>query len=218
MEMYTVVMNRIYLVVVSFLLAVTASAQDATLVKISGPVSILAGGGKRYAPAKGGEELLFGDTVRVGKGGVAHLLLADRGAVLLRDETLLTLQGSPARTTLAFKFGEFLIGLNQKLVRGQSFKVRTPAAVAAVRGTLFWGKSDKTDQSTAYAGFGHTVAVTAQGKTVLVEAGKTVTVVFGSAPADAVASTVGLDYAKNFMIDGSLQGAEALAETDKLKK
>ena len=35
---------------------------------------------------------------------------------------------------------------------------------------------------------------------------------------DAVPSTVGLDYAKNFMIDGSLQGAETLAETDKLGK
>lgn len=216
--MYTPVMNQIILAVFVAILSVSASAQDATLAKMSGPVSILAGGGKRYAKAKGGEQLLFGDTIRVGKGGLAHLLLADRGAVLLRDETQMTLQGSANKTSLSFKFGEFLIGLNKKLARGQSFNVRTPAAVAAVRGTLFWGKSDKVDKSTAYAGFGHTVAVTAKGKTVLVEAGKTVTVAYGAAPADAVPSTVGLDYAKNFMIDGSLQGVDALAETDKLKK
>lgn len=200
------------------LAAVSASAQDATLVQTSGPVSILAGGARRFSAAKGGEELLYGDTIRVGKGGLAHVILKDRGAVLLREETLLTLQGTPSRVSLSFKFGEFLIGLTKKLEAGQSFKVRTPAAVAAVRGTLFWGKSDKADQSTAYAGFGHTVAVTAKGKTVVVEPGKTVTVAFGSAPADPVASSVGLDYANSFMIDGSLRGIESLAETDKLKK
>lgn len=211
-------MNRIAFAVLVAVLAVPASAQDAYLAKISGPVSVLPGGAKRYLAAKGGEELLFGDTVRVGKGGIAHLVLEGRGAVLLREETILTLQGTPRRAVLSFRFGEFLIGLSKKLEAGQSFKVRTPAAVAAVRGTLFWGKSDKADRSSAYAGFGRVVAVTAKGKTVLVEPGKTVTVAYGEAPADPAESAVGLDYAGNFAIDGSLEGVEALAETDKLKK
>ncbi|MBI2386822.1 MAG: FecR domain-containing protein [Elusimicrobia bacterium] len=207
-----------FFVVAVAVLVLPAAAQDASLALVSGPVSILAGGAERFVKAKGGEQLLYGDTVRVGKGGVAHLILGDRGAVLLREESLLTLQGSPRRTTLAVKFGEFLIGLKKGLEPGQSFKVRTPAAVAAVRGTLFWGKSDKADQSAAYAGFGHVVAVTAQGKTVLVEPGKTVTVAFGQAPADAVPSTVGLEYANHFAIDGGVQGLGDLAETDKLGK
>lgn len=211
-------MIRLSLAVLAVALAAPCFAQDATLARISGPVSVLAEGATRFVKAKGGEQLLYGDTVRVGKGGVAHLVLRDRGAVLLREESLLTLQGSPRRTTLAVKFGEFLIGLRKNLEPGQSFKVRTPAAVAAVRGTLFWGKSDKADQSAAYAGFGHVVAVTAQGKTVLVEPGKTVTVAFGQAPADAVPSTVGLEYANRFAVDEDLQGLGDLAETDKLKK
>lgn len=206
------------LAVFAVLAAVPALAQDATLVSISGPVSILPEGAGRFVKAKGGEGLIYGDTVRVGAGGVAHLVLGDRGAVLLREESQLTLKGTARRTELAVSFGEFLIGLRRKLTKGQSFKVRTPAAVAAVRGTLFWGKSSKEDKSTAYAGFGHTVAVTAGGKTVLVEPGVTVTVPFGAVPADPVPSTVGLDYAKNFEIGGSLQDLGALAETDKLKK
>lgn len=211
-------MIRLSLAVLAVALAAPTFAQDATLARISGPVSVLAEGGTRFVKAKGGEQLLFGDTVRVGKGGIAQLTLRDRGAVLLREESLLTLQGSPRRTTLAVKYGEFLIGLKKTLEAGQTFKVRTPAAVAAVRGTLFWGKSDKADQSTAYAGFGHVVAVTAQGKTVLVEPGKTVTVAFGQAPADAVPSTVGLEYANHFAVEEDLQGLGDLAETDKLKK
>lgn len=205
---------KIALVVLASALAASASAQDATLVKISGPVSVLAAGAKTYAPAKNGGDLIYGDTVRVGKGGIAQIALKDRGAILLREESQMTLQGSDNATSLSFKFGEFLIGLRQKLAPKQSFKVRTAASVAAVRGTLFWGKSDKADKSTTYAGFGHTVAVTAKGKTVLVTPGKTVRVAFGEAPADPVASTVTIDYAKNFALDGDLQGLEKLV-TDK---
>jgi len=211
-------MIRLAFAAVVVLSPLAALAQDGVLMKISGPVSVLAAGSRRFVAAKGGEQLLFGDTVRVGKGGLAHLLLGDGGAVLLRDESFMTLQGSARRTTLSFRFGEFLIGLKKRLGPGQSFRVRTPGAVAAVRGTLFWGKADKADQSAAYAGFGHTVAVTAKGKTVLVTPGRTVVVAFGEAPKDPVASTFGLDYAMNFTLDGSLQGLADLAETDKLKK
>lgn len=190
--------------------ALSASAQDATLVKASGPVSVLAAGAAKFAPAASGADLIYGDTVRVGKGGVAQLVLKDRGAVLLREESQMTLEGNDRNTDLRFKFGEFLIGLRQKLGKGQTFKVRTAASVAAVRGTLFWGKSDKADKSTTYAGFGHTVAVSAKGKTVLVTPGKTVKVAFGEAPSEPAPSTVTIDYAKNFALDGDLQGLEKL--------
>ncbi len=207
-------MKTLVLALLATFSASLVCAQDATLAKISGPVSIRASGSTKYAKAKAGDSLIFGDTVKVGKGGIAHLTLKDRGAVLIREESVMTLQGSGQKTALSFRFGEFLIGLSKKLEAGQSFKVRTPAAVAAVRGTLFWGKSDKATKSSAYAGFGHTVAVTAKGKTVLVTPGKTVTVAYGEAPADPIASTVTLDFTKNFMIDESLQGAEKLATED----
>lgn len=201
-------------IAVLVLAAATASAQDATLVKVSGPVSIVPQGAAKAIAAKGGEGMIYGDTIKVGKGGIAQLVLKERGAVLLREESVMTLAGSPAATSLNFRFGEFLIGLSKKLEKRATFKVRTVSAVAAVRGTLFWGKSDKATKSTTYAGFGHTVAVTAKGKTVLVTPGKTVTVAFGEAPADPAPSTVTIDYAKNFAVDGDLQGLEKLA-TDK---
>lgn len=207
-------MKRLVLAVLAAALAVPASAQDATLVKISGPVSILAGGGRRFFKASGGEQLLFGDTIRVGKGGIAQLALADRGAVLLRDETMLTLQGTSRRTRLSFRVGEFLIGLRKKLDKGESFKVRTPAAVAAVRGTLFWGKTDDK-KATTYAGLGRQIAVTAQGKTVVVAAGRTTTVDLGSEPSAPKPHDIPMSYWSNFAVDGGLQGLEALVEADK---
>ena len=62
-----------------------------------------------------------------------------------------------------FSVGEFLIGLRRKLGKGESFRVRTPAAVAAVRGTLFWGKSDE-NKDTDYVSFRDTIEIRAGGK------------------------------------------------------
>jgi|CXWL01.1.fsa_nt_gi hypothetical protein len=212
-------MKTLALCAVLIVTAFSASAQDATLVKIKGRVSRRVAGSKTFVAVKGGEGLVFGDAIHVAKGGVAHLTLSDdRGAVLLRDETLMTLKGAAGKTELSVAYGEFIVGLRKKLAKGESFKVRSPAAVAAVRGTLFWGKSDKADKGAAYVSFGHVISVRAQGKTVLVEPGQTVTVAYGQAPTEAAPSSIGLDYAQNFAIGGSLQGVDALAETEKLKK
>ncbi|MCP5624029.1 hypothetical protein NL313_27505, partial [Klebsiella pneumoniae] len=77
--------------------------------------------------------------------------------------------------------GEFLVGLKRLLKRGEWFKLRTPAAMASVRGTLFWGKSDK-DRNLTIAGFGHRVDILALGKNVSVDAGMTTTVTYGKPP------------------------------------
>lgn len=197
------------------LAAAPAAAQtgegDATLDKVSGAVYIVPGGSKTSYRAKGGESLLYGDAVKTGLGGVAQLKLGERGAVLLHENSYMVLTGTPRRTLLDFARGEFLIGLRKTLQRGESFKTRTPAAVAAVRGTLFWGKSDK-EKKTTYAGFGHRIEVTAKGKTVAVEAGQTVEVAFGQPPGEVKPHEIPVSYTQRFHVDGQLQGLEKLVE------
>ena len=203
-----------FLALAFVLAAVPSFAQDATLTKVQGPVFIRAEGAAADFPAKGGEELLYGDAVRTGPGGLAHLLIGKRGAVLVRENSAFKLEGNTLNTTLRFAFGEFLIGLRRKLEKGETFRVRTPSAVAAVRGTLFWGKTDGNKTST-YAGFGHTIAVTAKGKTVLVHAGETTTIPFGEAPAAVTPHRIPIAYTDNFRIDGSLQNLESLVALPK---
>lgn len=204
-------MRTLPLLLALCLAALPAAARDAMLVKAKGKVWVKADGTEKFVKAKEGALLLYGDTVKVGKKSVAQLTLGPDAAVLLREETELLIGGSAGQTELDFSFGEFLIGLRKRLTARQSFCVRTPAAVAAVRGTLFWGLSHKKDKSTTYAGFGGKVRVEAQGQAVEVTPGKTVVVPFGAAPADPVPSTVTLDTAGKFMVDGSLQGLEVLA-------
>lgn len=200
------------LLAASFTLAAPAGAEDAVLVKARGKVSVKAEGTARFVAVKEGAHLLYGDTVRVGRGGVAQLALSDSAAVLVREDSEFVLGGTAAQTELNFSFGEFLVGLRKKLALKQSFRVRTPAAVAAIRGTLFWGLSGKKDKATTYAGFGGKVSVEAQGRMAEVLPGQTVTVAFGQPPSAPAPSTVTLDTAGKFMVDGTLQGLEALAQ------
>jgi len=205
--------KRIAVVLFVSFAATAAGAADAVIAKASGWVYYRTASTDTYVRAKGGEELSYGDRVRTGgAASLAQITLGDRGAVLLRGDSSLTLEGSADQTTLRFRFGEYLIGLRKALTTGQRFRVKTPAAVAAVRGTLFWGKSDKDDKSSTYAGFGHTVEITAQGQTVTLGPGQKVTIPFGQAPSEAAPSGIGIDYAKNFAIDGSLQNLESLSE------
>lgn len=191
--------------------AAPAFAADAVLVKLKGRVYVRAQGADKDILAKGGEELLFGDAVRTEKDAVAQVEIEGRGAVLLRGESAFKLEGTPANTLLRFRFGEFLIGVRKALGQGESFRVRTPAAVAAVRGTLFWGKSDEAKTST-YAGLGHIIAVTGAGKTVTVRAGETVTVPLGAAPSEPKPHEIPMSYWNNFAVDGDIRGLGELMD------
>jgi hypothetical protein len=196
-------------------LAATAQAADAVIAKVTGQVYYRSAGSEKYIRAKGGEELLYGDRVRAASGSVAQIVLSgDRGAILLREDSSFVLEGDPNNTLLNFRVGEFLIGLRKSLTKGQTFRVRTPAAVAAVRGTLFWGKTD-ADKTTTYAGFGHVIEVTAQGKTVTVPAGKKTTVKFGEAPADSEKHDIPVSYTDKFRVGGGLQDLEKLVDLPK---
>ena len=194
--------------------AAPSFAAAAILAKISGPVFIRAEGSDADLPARGGEELLYGDAVKTGAGALAHVLIGERGAVLLRENSRFILQGTPRNMVLRFSFGEFLIGLRKALGRGESFRVRTPSSVASVRGTLFWGKTDENKTST-YAGFGHTISVTAKGKTVVVYSGQMTTVPFGEAPAPVKPHGMPVSFTDSFRVDGSLQDLELLVDLPK---
>lgn len=207
-------MRNIAAVVLLLASASWARAADAVIVQAKGQVYLQAKGSGRYVRVKGGEDMSYGDHVRAAADSVAQIVLSDRGAVLVRGDSSFTLSGDADHTLLNFRFGEFLIGLRKALLSTQSFEVRTPAAVAAVRGTLFWGKSDET-KTTTYAGFGHTIAVTARGQTVLVHAGEKTTVAFGQAPAATAKHDIPVSYFDNFKLGGSLQNLGALVDLPK---
>ena len=205
--------RRLLLAALALALAAPAvRAQDAVLKELSGKVLVKAKGKRTFVPAAAGDGVSFGDQVETLRGAVVHVVFNDGAAVLVKENSLFGLQGSARRTVLGFPFGEFLIGLKRKLADKESFKVQTPTAVAAVRGTLFWGKSD-VDEGTDYACFASTISITAQGKTIDLLPGQKTHIAAGQPPEEPSPSAVPLSYLDTFTVNGSLQGLKDLAET-----
>ncbi len=191
-------------------LAPALMASDAQLAAVQGKVTVKTGGASGYEARKG-DPLFYGDEIMTDKDALAHIVFKDGTAVLLKGGSDLTVKGKRGDTFLHFSVGEFLIGLKKKLSPGEKFRVQTPAAVAAVRGTLFWGLSDPATKDSTYACFEHRVEITAQGKTVALDPGQKVKIPYGQAP-ETVASAADIppDYVNTFKADGSLEGLEDL--------
>lgn len=189
-------------------------AADAVIDRMSGEVLVRAAGEKAFTPAHAKAPLLFGDEVKTSASAVAHVVTNGGAAILLRPNTTMKLGGTADQTSLEIRLGEFLIGLKKKLAPKQSFQVRTPAAVAAVRGTLFWGLTDAKKDST-YASFGDTLVISAQGRTVRLTPGNKVKIPFGKKPGTPGPSGIPLSYVDNFAVEGSIQDLGALVDLPK---
>lgn len=188
-----------------------ALAQDATIQAAQGPVFIRPFGDKKYSKARVGDSMIFGDGVKTGDEAIAHVVLENGTAILLQANSEMTLSGTGDDALADFKLGEFLIGLSRKLQKGQTFRARVPAAVAAVRGTLFWGKTEASKKAT-FAGFGDKFTVTAQGKTVALGPGEVTSIEFGQAPEKPKPHEIPKGYLKTFAVGDALQDLDKLVD------
>lgn len=194
----------------ALLLASAALAADARLIAVHGKVLIKTGGAGAYE-AREGDPLYYNDEVKTAPDALAHVAFKDGATILLKGGSDLAIKGRRGDTFLHFNAAEFLIGLKKRLQPGEKFRVRTPAAVAAVRGTLFWGLSDPATKDTTYACFENAIEVTAQGKTVALEPGQKLHIPFGKSPEPpASAADIPADYVQTFAVKGSLQGLDDL--------
>jgi hypothetical protein len=115
-----------------------APAPAARLAFASGDVTVESKGGGRLA--KAGAPLADGDAVSTAEGATAVVELADGSRLKLRESSRLVLKLPAARsplTEMLLSFGSVFAKV-AKQHPGAEFHVRTPTAVAAVRGTQFF--------------------------------------------------------------------------------
>jgi hypothetical protein len=109
---------------------------------VVGDVKIIAGGAAK--PAAEGQSLGGGDTVVTGKNSMADIVWGDRGLVRINEKTKITVASLSKKSDdpdLDMNAGSIMVMLS-KLVRGESFQVKTPTQVASVRGTSFQVDAD----------------------------------------------------------------------------
>jgi hypothetical protein len=112
---------------------------DARLTSVDGLVTVLPSGRTEAVAAAAGLPVSEGDVIQVGADGRAELALSDKGLVSLGPGSTLALARlDQAQSFLDLSVGSLVAKLNFHAdVVPHRLAVRTPAAVAAVRGTEF---------------------------------------------------------------------------------
>jgi len=172
-------------------IARVAAAEDVGWVAaLEGTVEVQRGGA--WGPLAQGDVVQLGDHVRTAVASRAKLLFRDDSVMTLaeRSELVVDEQVAGAAPTSSFTL---LLGKVRAIVndrysaKGAEFEVKSPTAIAGVRGTSFIAGYDQGRDETQVVGLEHTTAVQsaadpAGGKKVLVGPGQSTTIRRGSMP------------------------------------
>ena len=141
--------SAVLLVTLPFFLMMTArghAATQYTIQMVVGDVKVISGG--KTTAAAVDRVLADGDTVVTGKNSLADICFGDRGLVRVQESSKVSVASLKQKADdpdLNLDSGSILMTL-AKLVKGDSYQVRTNTQVASVRGTDFQVTSD-TDES-----------------------------------------------------------------------
>ncbi|OQW48419.1 MAG: hypothetical protein A4S09_04375 [Proteobacteria bacterium SG_bin7] len=188
--------------VVGLLLAIfipgTAMAQKVvgTLAVVKGQVEIKDASGKS-TPAKMGSKVKEKDTIIAGKEGRAKLIMIDQNVLNISPESQINLETykfepekNDKNVVINVLYGKVRSTVNQKYDGDQNkFNVKTPAAVAGVRGTDFLGGYNAANKTSNFVTFKGLVQVGTPGpggailNAVMVAPGQQTTAIVGAPPA-----------------------------------
>jgi len=186
--------------------ASTARAADAVLKSCEGVVSVRPAVTGKWIRGKPGQTLSRNDQVRTGAKGAVQLSFTNGADMLVKPGSWFSLRRDRRGPIVSFRAGEFLIGLKNKLAGKERFRVRTPVAVGAIRGTVFWGQHDK--DTTTFACLTGSIEVWARGANVVLEPGQQTTVASDAPPAPALAHAIPPEFVQTFAIEGSVAGID----------
>jgi len=103
-------------------------------------------------PLKFKDDVFVNDKVTTGDKAIARMLLGGKAVVTVRERSSLTITEVPGKSTIDLDAGKIALAVARDKMRpGDSIEVRTPNAVAGVRGTVF---VTEVIRATAQAGGG----------------------------------------------------------------
>src|SRR5438105_5195529 len=88
-------------------------------------------------PLKFKDAVFLQDTVTTGDKSLARMLLGGKAVVTVRERSVLTITEVPGRSTIDLADGKFALAVAREKMRpGEEIQIRTPNAIAGVRGTV----------------------------------------------------------------------------------
>jgi hypothetical protein len=89
-------------------------------------------------PLRFKDDVFERDRIRTGEKSIVRVLMGGKALITVRELSELTITEAPGRSTVNLVSGKVALGVVKDRMRpGESIEVRTPNAIAAVRGTVF---------------------------------------------------------------------------------
>jgi hypothetical protein len=105
---------------------------------LEGNVTAARASGTQPVALKFKDDVFVNDRVVTGDRSLARLLLGGKAVVTVRERSALTITEVPGRSTIDLDSGKVAVAVAKDKMRpGEQIEVKTPNAVAAVRGTVF---------------------------------------------------------------------------------
>src|SRR5438067_12326769 len=88
-------------------------------------------------PLKFKDDVLVQDRITTGSESLARMLLGGKAVVTVRERSVVTITEVPGRSTIELESGKFALAVAREKMRpGEEIQIRTPNAIAGVRGTV----------------------------------------------------------------------------------
>ena len=134
--------KRALAVVVSILvlapsLAVAQQSKAGVVTTLEGNVTARRVALTSPVPLKFKDDVFLQDTVTTGDQSLARMLLGGKAVVTVRERSVLTITEVPGKSTIDLESGKFALAVaREKMKPGEEILIRTPNAIAGVRGTV----------------------------------------------------------------------------------
>ena len=105
---------------------------------LEGAVTVTSASLPQPRPLRFKDDVFVNDRVVTGDRSIARLLLGGKAVVTVRERSALTITEVPGKSTITLDSGKIAVAVARERVKaGEEIEVRTPNAVAGVRGTVF---------------------------------------------------------------------------------
>lgn len=105
---------------------------------LEGNVTVTSASLPQPRPLKFKDDVFVNDRVVTGDRSIARMLLGGKAVVTVRERSALTITEVPGKSTITLDSGKIAVAVAREKVKpGEEIEVRTPNAVAGVRGTVF---------------------------------------------------------------------------------
>lgn len=189
---------RIAILLLCALVARPSMAQDVSgvMMVVKGEITVTSSKDKKTENAKVGRKVFPGDTITAGKDARAKIVMSDKNILNISPESKVTIEkytndpkSDSRNVELKVEYGKVRASVEQKYDGEKSkFNIKTPTAVAGVRGTDFITGFNRQTKTTSIVTFSGTVAVGTPGpqgqimNPVFVQPGQATEVGAGKAP------------------------------------